>query len=135
METLKEIIKYSLVMLSSQLSALLWSSGADHCCHLLHRMVSHPCSALAYHPYSHWTAKQLSVVVAVVPAVFVFVCLVFCCPSVVYLLYPAVGPLRLLVDLEPEQYNSKIQIIFLLQCTSLVQLNMKSCEKSSSVAY
>ena len=116
METLKETIKYSLVVLSSQLSALLWSSGADRCCHLLYQMASHPCSALAYHPYFHWTAKQLSVVVAIAPAAFVFVCLVFCCPfaAVVYLLYPAVGLLRLLVDLEPGHYNSKIQIIFLL---------------------
>ena len=44
--------------------------------------------------------SHLSVVVAT--ALAVFVCLVFCRLSVVYLLYPAVGLLHLLVGPEPE---------------------------------
>ena len=111
MKKTKEIKTCSPVWLSSQLSALLWSSVAVHCCHPLHRVVSRPCSALVFHPYLHWDASQLSVVAALVLAVFVFVCLVFCRSSAVCLLYPDVGPSCLLVGLEPEFAIHKFKIL------------------------
>ena len=85
-------------------------------------MVSRPCLAFVYHPYFHWAANQLSVVVVLVLAVFVLVCLVSCHPSAVWLLYLAVDLLCLLAGLEPAHYNSQIQKFVFIEGFTVVDV-------------